>query len=349
MTPPSNIAKKPVSAALKRCRIGVGQAFPGPSRSHKSRSTPDPSEPHIRANLNTLRCLACLGVLALVAPGAACASSIGHARSQWTGEFGPLAMRHTGFYADAAGAPASVGLERSFTGAQSSLSHASLNSPSLPSAPWFALISTAGVATAYQLDRHVWQTYSDTTSGSTTRVADAVAKLGDMRYLAPALLASFALGKATSQPGLAAASVRIGVSTLGAGASAVVVKAATGRARPNDSPGDPAEFEPFHGDASFPSGHTTVAFAFASALDEETQSAWVPWVAYPAAAAVGWARIVQNKHWLSDVVAGAALGTWTGHQFDARLQRRANMRKLNASALVDVAPKHGRLGVQVKF
>jgi membrane-associated phospholipid phosphatase len=292
----------------------------------------------------------------MLAPASALAASSGHASMQWTGEFGPLAMLHTGFgSADAATIAPAEGLERSLSGFQSGLPHESLNAPGissasgLPSAPWFALISTAGVATAYQLDRHVWQTNSDTTSGSTTRVADAVAKLGDLRYLAPALLASFAFGKATSQQGIAAASLRIGVSTIGAGATSVVVKAATGRARPSDAPGDPNDFEPFHGDASFPSGHTTVAFAFASALSEETQSKWVPWVAYPAAAAVGWARIVQDQHWLSDVVAGAALGYWTGHQFDARLQQRANQHKLNASPLVDVSPRRGKLGVQIRF
>jgi membrane-associated phospholipid phosphatase len=284
-----------------------------------------------------------------LAPALANADSFGHPSHVWTGQFGPLAMRHEGFGAsDASSGTHVVGVEHSLEGAQSELSHASLNSSQLPSAPWFALISTAGVATAYQLDRHVWQANSDTTVGETHRVADAIAKLGDLRYLAPALLAGFAVGKATSQPGLASSSLRIGISTLGAGASAVMLKAATGRARPSDSPGDPSEFEPFHGDASFPSGHTTVAFAFASALTEETQSRWVPWVAYPAAAAVGWARIVQDQHWLSDVVAGAALGYWTGHQIDVRLQRRSQ-HALNATPLVDVAPKHGRLGVQVKF
>ena len=288
--------------------------------------------------------------MALLAPVSAKASPSGHSSLPWTGEFGPLAIRHTGFgSADGLSANPGEGPEPTLAGAQLGMPNASLGAPGMPSAPWFALISTASVATAYHLDRRVWEANSDTTIGQTHRVADAIAKLGDLRYLAPALLAGFAIGKASSQPGLAAASLRIGVSTLGAGATSLVVKAATGRARPNDAPGNPGDFEPFHGDASFPSGHTTVAFAFAAALDEETESRWVPWVAYPAAAAVGWARIVQDQHWLSDVVAGAALGYWTGHQIDSRLQWRSNQHRLKASPLVDVASKHGRLGVQVKF
>jgi membrane-associated phospholipid phosphatase len=301
-----------------------------------------------------VRCIACLAALALSGPASAFASSGSLQTHPWSGQVGLLSMSHSGFgSAGVSNVVAGSSLDQSFSSLDHPLAgtHSTLSpteASRLPSAPWFALLSTAGVATAYQLDRHVWQTYSDTTAGESHRIADAVAKLGDLRYLAPALLAGFAIGKASDQPGMAAASVRIGVSTLGAGASAVVLKAATGRARPYESPGDPHDFQPLGGDASFPSGHTTVAFAFASALDQETQSAWVPWVAYPAAAAVGWARIAQNQHWLSDVVAGAALGYWTGHELDTRLQRRSQSR-LNAAPLVDVSPKRGRLGVQVHF
>lgn len=70
--------------------------------------------------------------------------------------------------------------------------------------------------------------------------------------------------------------------------SAKVLKLAVGRARPASAPGDPGDFRPFGRlDASFPSVHTTVAFAAASAIHSEARARWVPWVVYPAAAAVG--------------------------------------------------------------
>jgi membrane-associated phospholipid phosphatase len=59
-------------------------------------------------------------------------------------------------------------------------------------------------------------------------------------------------------------------------------------------------------------------------------------VAYPAAAAVGWARIASDHHWLSDVVAGAALGAWGGREIDLRLRRRANVGS--------PGPSQGRVG-----
>ena len=213
---------------------------------------------------------------------------------------------------------------------------------------WFGLLSAAGVATAYTLDRRVWQTWSDTGATSVHRTADAAARLGDLRYLGPALLASYAIGRATRLPGMSSASARIGFSVLSAGAACGALKIATGRARPDSHPGESGDFSPFSGNDAFPSGHTTVAFSFASALTQETNAAWVPWVAYPAAAAVGWARVVQDRHWLSDVVAGAALGTWAGREIDLRLQRRQKP-GVNASPLVRLSGRRARVGIAVRF
>lgn len=58
----------------------------------------------------------------------------------------------------------------------------------------------------------------------------------------------------------------------------------------------------------FPSGHTTVAFAFARSLAE-----WHPDaspVLYAFAATSAWARVQEGQHTWAQVLAGAALGTW---------------------------------------
>jgi membrane-associated phospholipid phosphatase len=66
---------------------------------------------------------------------------------------------------------------------------------------------------------------------------------------------------------------------------------------------------------SFPSGHTTVAFAAATVFAMEYREyRLVPIIAYGAATAIGLSRIVQNQHWASDVLVGAALGFLTGRQ-----------------------------------
>lgn len=67
--------------------------------------------------------------------------------------------------------------------------------------------------------------------------------------------------------------------------------------------------------SSFPSGHTTAAFSAATVYAMEYRNKpWVPVISYSAAALVGLSRITENKHWLTDVLAGAALGYLTGRQ-----------------------------------
>jgi membrane-associated phospholipid phosphatase len=62
----------------------------------------------------------------------------------------------------------------------------------------------------------------------------------------------------------------------------------------------------------FPSAHTSLAFAVAAALTEREPSA--KWLAYSLAAAAGWAREDLNRHTWAQVIGGAALGTYIGHQ-----------------------------------
>ncbi len=62
---------------------------------------------------------------------------------------------------------------------------------------------------------------------------------------------------------------------------------------------------------SFPSGHTTAAFAFAASVGMEHGVYWGT-VSYLAATYSGFSRINDNKHRLNDVVAGAAIGVSYG-------------------------------------
>ena len=61
---------------------------------------------------------------------------------------------------------------------------------------------------------------------------------------------------------------------------------------------------------SFPSGHTAVAFVGAEFLMQEYKhkSVWYGIAGYAVAAGTGIFRMINNRHWLTDVAAGAGIG-----------------------------------------
>lgn len=61
---------------------------------------------------------------------------------------------------------------------------------------------------------------------------------------------------------------------------------------------------------SFPSGHTANAFSTAQFMFREYQDTniWLSLAGYPLAAFTGVYRVINNRHWVGDVVAGAGIG-----------------------------------------
>ncbi|MCX5792322.1 MAG: phosphatase PAP2 family protein [Elusimicrobia bacterium] len=91
----------------------------------------------------------------------------------------------------------------------------------------------------------------------------------------------------------------------------------TGRALPKAHE-EPGKFVPFRLHRfSFPSGHTSAAFALASVLDVDLRSAFGYWqtpLLYGIAVSVAHSRVYDDKHYLSEVILGGAIGwsigTW---------------------------------------
>ncbi|HTK30418.1 MAG TPA: phosphatase PAP2 family protein [Candidatus Saccharimonadaceae bacterium] len=159
-------------------------------------------------------------------------------------------------------------------------------------------------------------------SGTSRDLARLAQPLGNAAVIVPALALTYLGARASGRRPLADATERVTLSVGVAGVAALAIKEVAGRRRPN-SGGDPDDFRPFSGNVSFPSGHATVAFALASALDRESGAGWVRWVAYPAAGLVAWSRLRDDEHWASDVVFGGALGAFAAARVDDRLRARA--------------------------
>jgi len=95
-----------------------------------------------------------------------------------------------------------------------------------------------------------------------------------------------------------------------------IMKIAIGRARPYYDQ-NPYSFRPFtffnddfH---SMPSGHTTSAMALSTVMSRHAKTVAFKILAYLPTAFTMVSRIYQDKHWMSDVIPGAAIGYFAGN------------------------------------
>jgi membrane-associated phospholipid phosphatase len=127
-----------------------------------------------------------------------------------------------------------------------------------------------------------------------------------------------------------------------AGALESVLKFVSGRTRPSYYPpgveAKPRFLGPFSKTgkdangktvySSFPSGHTTVAFAAATVFASEYKNKpLIPIIAYSAATLIGVSRITENKHWTTDVFVGAAVGFLAGKNVVNNYHRYAKIKE----------------------
>lgn len=99
-----------------------------------------------------------------------------------------------------------------------------------------------------------------------------------------------------------------------------------------------------HDYRSFPSLYTAFAFSTATTFSEAyPDTSFVPILSYGLAALVGWSQAYDNKHWVSDVVAGAMLGTYTAHHVGA-YRRSKNTRQATQPLSLRLGSPVGLLG-----
>lgn len=157
-------------------------------------------------------------------------------------------------------------------------------------------------------------------------VLDGIAAYGNP-FGSPGVIGGSAVlygaGLIAKRPTVAAAGLRgleaISISGVVTGG----LKGLLGRARPEHSPRAPDSFQLLRGQReggdfqSMPSGHATAAFAFATAVTLEVRrraprhARWVGVLSYASALSTAYARMHDDRHWLSDVVVGAGVGSVT--------------------------------------
>jgi membrane-associated phospholipid phosphatase len=185
-----------------------------------------------------------------------------------------------------------------------------------------ALVAGLVLVTTFAGDQGLRGEFQESRSSASNTVADFGNVIGDPWYIVPTVGAGALVGHLAGNAALTRTALRAAGAVVVAGGTVTAFKYAIGRRRPS-STGDADEFRPFSGWNSFPSGHTAVAFALATAIAEETRDPWTEAALYGAATLTAFARVNDDRHWASDVVAGALVGhlsaRWLSRRYGVKI------------------------------
>ena len=203
----------------------------------------------------------------------------------------------------------------------------------------------ASVGTLIATDQRTYIAIQQRRSATTDDISDATTPFGAQYawaiaggMLAGGLIAHDAELRDTGRDAIEAA--------IFASLMTAILKPTFGRERPDQSDGRTI----FHGFSnqykSFPSGHATMAWAVASVVAMRTDGWIVPTVAYTLATMVSFDRVNDQKHFVADVFAGAAIGVSVGRFVVGRHREPS---ETGSAAELALVPLPGGLGARVDF
>ena len=179
-------------------------------------------------------------------------------------------------------------------------------------ADWFKAGGVVLIAGGlYLADEEIRDFIHNNQSEELHAAADVARQFGEISYLLPASGLTALAGYAFHDPKTADTGFLALKALLIAGATTRSLQLLTQRQRPFQEQGH--EFWNGRGIKwdrdSFPSGHSTVAWTVAPILAYQySHHAWVAPVVYSLATLTSLSRIYEDKHWSSDVFAGAVVG-----------------------------------------
>ena len=177
-------------------------------------------------------------------------------------------------------------------------------------AAWWALFG-GGTAALIATDHRTIGTFHN---GSTQITAgNRISDIGAAYTLIPLVAGFYAYGALRDNAQARETGVLGAEALLDSLVVVTVLKHAAGRIRPDSTTGERGQF--FDGGDSFPSGHSIESWALASVIAHEYKNhgaKWVPYAAYGLAGTVSLARFAAQRHYASDILAGAAAGWFIG-------------------------------------
>jgi membrane-associated phospholipid phosphatase len=210
------------------------------------------------------------------------------------------------------------------------------------------LTAGVGVATALAMrrDAEVRDEVLESDSLATGRIARKWEPLGRSEVEAAGLGALYLIARGAGRERLVSTTATAFESYLWAMIMTSVAKGTFGRERPGRGSGN-GEF--FARDSIFPSGHTARSFAMA-AVFADRGGRRAAFIAYPAAALIGLSTVQEDRHWISDVVAGAGFGFAIGKGIAVRHRDSGRGGTGGtARAALQIVPRPGGAAVRILF
>lgn len=156
--------------------------------------------------------------------------------------------------------------------------------------------------------------------------------IGDGAFPVAIATTSWATGRLTGSPGLAGFGADLFRAQVSTGLFTTTFKRGIDRKRPDGTP------------YSYPSGHTSSAFATAGTVYAHFGKLWgLP--AFAIAGYVGISRLQEGKHYISDIVAGGLLGTYVS----LKLARQTGSPRRSLSFAPMSIDGHPAISVALRF
>lgn len=177
------------------------------------------------------------------------------------------------------------------------------------------LLPLAG-ATAVSIHYDAQTLQQVSTSPNTVRISNDLSNAGAYGAIGVAGT-TYLIGKFTHNETARETGVLSLEAIADAGLVTEVLKLATNRERPYTGTGQgnfwPNGLNSFSADGSFPSGHSTIIWAFSRVVVDETPGhRWLHLGLYALAAGVSATRVTSRNHFPSDVIVGSAIGYLVG-------------------------------------
>jgi PAP2 superfamily len=179
---------------------------------------------------------------------------------------------------------------------------------------WIKLSATIGVTGLALLVDNDVKKFSQTNKTEFLNTVFKIDEYYHIELMAASIVVLYGYGLIDKNKEVRNVSLRLAEATVYSSLINLSIKFLSGRSRPfySESSYDFSPLKVIYEQTSFPSGHSTLAFAYSTVMAKEHQNFFWKFGWYSLAVLTAYARVYNNQHWFSDIIFGSAIGFFVG-------------------------------------